>query len=213
MNSFYNPSSLYYQSANEIDGHTILGVCFSLKPAQGKEDRSAARSVLTYTLNSLKEVYPNVKLLDLRTSPLPYFNGQMPLDYRDSALEMTYSSINRCGALLFSIPSYWNDVSGVFKNFIDVLCGPIYDFNVSKATVFSNKPVGTIVVGADPVSAKFGSESAARILEATGAILKGSQVTISNPRNQEIDAAHLTVELLSLAVEVTKSVNQTHKHV
>jgi NAD(P)H-dependent FMN reductase len=192
----------------DVDAATLLGVCASLKPASGRQDRSAARSILSYALQTVGAVYPQISLLDLRDHPPPFFDGRMPPDYEDPALEFVWSSVGRAGALLLAVPAYWSGVSGVFKNFVDVLCGPTYDLKDGASTVFEDKPVGLLIVGADDASAPAGAIQAQEIMRSTGAQLIGRPVVVANPRTGGLEEAGLTHELIALSAELAR-----HAHV
>jgi NAD(P)H-dependent FMN reductase len=193
-------------SPEDIGAATLLGVCASLKPAPGRQGRSAARSILYYALDTLGAVYPEVFLLDLRDHQLPFFDGQMPHEYDDPALQFVWSCVGRTGALLLSVPAYWSGVSGVFKNFVDTLCGPIYDYDREDivTTIFANKPVGLLIVGADETSAHVGADQAQQIMLSTGAQLVGQPVVVTNPRSGGIEAGMLSRELIALAAELVR---------
>ena len=169
-------------SPRDINSTTLLGVCASLKPAPGYPSRSAARSLLYHALDTVATIYPDTNFLDLRDHPPPFFDGRMPEKYDDASLQFVRECIERAGALLLSVPAYWSGVSGVFKNFIDVSCGPVYDMDDSFTTIFTNKFVGLVVVGADKASARAGVDQARQILLSTGANVVGTPVMVANPR-------------------------------
>ena len=170
------------KSPQEINSTTLLGVCASLKPAPGYPSRSAARSILSNALDTVATVYPDIYLLDLRDHPPPFFDGRMPEKYDDASLNFVRECIERAGGLLLSVPAYWSSVSGVFKNFIDVACGPVYDMGDSFTTIFTNKFVGLVVVGADEASAHSGADQACQIMLSTGANLVSNPIVFANPR-------------------------------
>ena len=196
-------------SAEDIDAAVLLGVCASLKPAPGRQGQSATRSILAYVLSTVGAVYPRVSLLDLRDYPPPFFDGRMPHEYESPALEFVWSCVSRAGALLLSVPAYWSGVSGVFKNFVDTLCGPIYDMEDTVATVFMNKPVGLLIVGADDASARAGADQARQILRSTGARLIGEPVVISNPRSGSAEVSILPPEMIVLGAELARQAHLT----
>lgn len=188
----------------DINAATLLGICASMKPAPGHQGHSAARSILSYTLEAVSTVYPDVFLLDLRNHPLPFFDGRLPDEHEDSALRFVWSCVDRAGALLIAVPAYWCGISGVFKNFVDVLCGPIYDLEETAQTVFMSKPVGLLIVGADDASAQAGLAQAQQIMGCTGAQLIGQPVVVSNPRASGIDERMLSRELIALGAELAR---------
>ncbi len=193
-------------SPQTIGSQTLMGVCASLKPAAGRRERSAVRSLLSYSLAHVKTVYPDVSLLDLREQRLPFFDGRMPQEINDASLRFVWSCIDRSGGLLLSVPAYWSGVSGVFKNFIDVLCGPVYAMRDEINTVFNNKPTGLLVVGADESSAQLGLQQAVQIMSCVGSRLVGDPVVISNPQLLNNDMERLSCELITLGAELARSV-------
>jgi NAD(P)H-dependent FMN reductase len=188
----------------DVHSGTLLGVCASLKPGPGRGDRSAARGLLSYALQTVSTVYPEVALLDLREYPPPLFDGRGPHENEDPALRFIWSCIHRAGALLLSVPAYWSGVSGVFKNLIDTLCGPAYDMAGPIVTVFKDKPVGVLIVGAEEESARAGVDQARRILLATGARLVDPPVVVSNPRSGHLQGGLLAGEMIALAGELAQ---------
>ncbi len=191
-------------SAEQVTSTTLLGVCTSLKPAHGVESSSATRSCLNYSLQAVAVVYPDTYLLDLRDHTLPFFDGRMPHEYQCADLEFVRSCIDQAGALLLSIPAYWSGVSGVFKNFVDTLCGPAYDLDGLAQTVFTNKPVGLLIVGADLASTEAGVAHARQIMSSTGAVIAADPVAIANPRAGRLDAESLSRELVLLGAQLAQ---------
>lgn len=196
------------ESPEQINGATLLGVCTSLKPARGLEGRSATRSLLNYALESVGAVYPNVMSLDLRDHPIPLFDGRVPGGYGSPELEFVNSCVQRAGAILLSIPAYWSGVSGVFKNFVDTLCGPAYDMNPGGETVFAKKPVGLLVVGADEASTAAGAASAEQIMSSAGALIVAAPVAVVNPRAGGLDVDSLSRELILLGGQLARHAYQ-----
>lgn len=189
----------------ELSPFSLLGVCASLKPAPGLPGRSAARSVLNIALNALASTYPNTFVLDLRDHPPPLFDGRMPDDRPEPDLRFSLECVRRSGALLLSIPAYWSGVSGVFKNFVDVLCGPAYDLADTSDTPFAGKPVGAIVLGADEASTAAGARQAREILEHAGARFVAEPISIANPRMGVEDEKSLWDGLVVLAAELARA--------
>jgi NAD(P)H-dependent FMN reductase len=188
-----------------IHAGTLLGISTSLKPAPGVQGRSAARSLLAYALGAVSGVYPEVSLLDLRDHPPPFFDGRFPGEREDPDLRFVWSCVDRAGALLLSVTAYWAGVSGVFKNLVDVLCGPVYDLAEPTPTVFAGKPAGLLVVGADAASARAGAEQAQQILASVAARLVAPPVVVANPRAGGIETEALAREIVALAGELARS--------
>lgn len=192
---------------SELGRDTILGISASLKPAPGSAGRSAALSLLSYALGVVADAHLDVALLDLRAVPPPLFDGRLPADRDDENLRFAYSCIEQSGGLFVAIPAYWSGVSGVFKNLVDVLCGPAYDLPRPATTVFTGKPVAVLVVGADDESASEGAREAPRILASTGARLVGPPVSVANPRAGLGDSDELSRRLIILCGELGRAVH------
>jgi NAD(P)H-dependent FMN reductase len=163
----------------------LLGVSASMKGTDGG-GRSASRALLAHALSRLDGAYPDVRLLDLRERPLPLFDGRTVEARGDAHIDAAHAAVAESGGLVISIPAYWSGVSGVFKNFVDCLCGPAYDVG-GEPTVFAGKPVGALVVGADADSARAGAEQAVAILTAVGAVLVCPPMVTANPREAPPD--------------------------
>jgi NAD(P)H-dependent FMN reductase len=169
-----------------------------------KPGPSASRTLLDEAVKSIKSVYPPVDLFDLREANLPFFDGQDPTNHLDASVQLAGEAVRACGGLVISVPCYWNSVSGVFKNFIDVLCGAAYDL-AEPVTVFTGKPVGLIVVGADHDSATSGHVDAERIIRGVGGTLVADSVIVANPRQAGI-AASVPAQITRLGLRLTKEV-------
>lgn len=193
-------------SADDVISSTLLGICASLKPAAGQGARSAVHGLLAHGLEVIAKVYPAVCLLDLRDHPLPLFDGRRPETLNDPAVALALSCVSRSGALLLAVPAYWSGVSGVFKNFVDLLCGPAYDLDAGAPTVFAGKPVGLLIVGADETSARLGAAQAVEIMTSTGARVVSEPVVVDNPRahSSEAATARISAELIALTGELAR---------
>jgi NAD(P)H-dependent FMN reductase len=190
---------------NSIDHETIVGISLSAK--QGK--KSSSNSIMAYMIDQLGKGYPNVVHLLFTDYTLPYFTGLMPHEVKDISYRLIYSLIEKCRALILSVPCYWSGISGVSKNFFDVLCGPLYDYPDTYKSVFHNKIIGVIVIGADEMSAMEGKNQIEKITLAVGAILIPKIVIISNPR--EIDGEEekrINEELLQLNLQLVQKLRE-----
>lgn len=163
---------------SSIDGNTVLGISLSAK----KSKKSSCTSILNYTLEQLNPIYKNVVRVSMAEFELPPFEGLMPGEIRDETYQSVHDAVNNCGALMLGIPCYWSGISGVAKNFIDVLSGPLYDHPENFKSVFKGKPMGLILVGADETSAQEGKEQMLKITQAIEADLLPKVVVINNPR-------------------------------
>lgn len=181
---------------------SLLGISTSLKP--GERGGSAARSILCHALERVGPVTGDVFLLDLRDHPLPLFDGRLPDAYGSPSVQRVVTAVRHAGALLLSVPAYWTGVSGVFKNLIDVLCGPAYDLEPPYETVFSGKPVGLLVVGADDASAIAGASQAVATMRSTGAVVTDDVVAIGNVRTHRADLEPVVNRLVLQAAELAR---------
>jgi NAD(P)H-dependent FMN reductase len=139
--------------------------------------------------------------------PPPLFDGRAPSDRADDNLRFTHGCVERAGGLLVAVPAYWAGVSGVFKNLVDVLCGPAYDLPQPAVTVLSGKPTALLVVGADAESARAGVLDAERVMTSAGARLVTSPVSVANPRAGLPDAAAVSRELVALGAQLALAVH------
>lgn len=206
-----SPSQIVFDrvanSAEDVGQATLLGVSLSMKPAVGRDARSAVRNLLCHSLATVGAIYADVRLLDLRAHPLPLFDGRPPDDVANAEVALVHTCLQRAGGVLFGVPAYWSGVSGVFKNLVDVTCGPAYDLPEPVRTVFTGKPVGLLIVGADATSASDGARNAEQIMVSTGARVIGRPVILSNPRRAtEADFSASLCDLLVLASELARCI-------
>ena len=200
------PNSMQGANGRPLNRDSLLAVCATMKPGPGSSGQSATRSLVEETLiNQIGAVYCNVHVLDLRETPVPFFQGLLPEKIDDPHFQRAYQELDSCGAVLFAIPAYWAGVSGVFKNFIDVVCGPVYDFVEGRKTVFQGKPAGILVVAADEASAEPAAVQASTTLRMAGALLIGNPVTVVNPRNHPEKLAAANIQLLELHIALIES--------
>ena len=179
----------------------LLGVCTSMKPVPGLPNRSAARQYLRAGLEALSDSGTCIGLLDLRENPVQFFDGRNPVEITDTSFKAIYSAISDAESLILSVPCYWGGVSGVFKNFIDCMCGALYDLHGAKP-VLCSKRIGLFIVGADSASARNGAAQAEVIMNAVGAILIGRPVIIENPRQPGIKPGKIIESLATLGREL-----------
>lgn len=212
MLDIYSLETLKKRKLSQVDSSTIIGVCGSIKPAPGYDSKSAARSFMSYALNSLNQVYENIVIIDLRDYAIPLFSGQTISELNDSSLNQINDALNKCGAVLFAIPVYWSGVSGVFKNFIDVFCGPSYDLpNGRDSTIFFKKHCGLIVISADYESATWGCENAIKIVNSIGMKQVDDPVLIANPRQNNYNATTTSNKLIELCGRLAQAVLKNTK--
>jgi NAD(P)H-dependent FMN reductase len=197
-------------SLTAIDARTVLGICTSMKPQTATAHGSATRSVLLYAMTSLRQVYPHAAYMDLKDFALPFFDARLPEEYAERDVGAAYNVIDRAGALLFGVPAYWCGVSGVFKNFVDVLAGPSYRFARGRNTVFSHKPIALIVVGTDEQTTLAAASQASGILESTGALIVGSPILIWNFEPDPKAESALSGQILSLVGQLALQLRAKH---
>lgn len=191
------------RAGKPVGPQTLLGLGTSLKP--GLRRKSAAHALVSFALDSLAGVGADVAFVELHEHPVPFFDGRMPHEYASAELDFLGSCISSAGALLMAVPGYWSGVSGVWKNCIDTLCGPLYDLPRPGATIFDGKPVSLVVVGADEASAVAAAAQAPAVMASTGARLVGAPVVVANPRDGVAGAGNLSAELLELAVGLLRA--------
>lgn len=174
----------------------LVAVSTSLKAGP-----SASRALIEHALASTSGMV-HMQLLDLREHALRQFDGSNVL--AGPAQDLVASTIASADGLLLAVPCYWNGVSGVVKNLIDVVCGPSYDLD--GPTPLAGTPVAVVVVGADSDSARYGAEDIVRVLTAIGAEVVDRPVVVSNPRRQPVSDLQLH-SITRLAVRLAQSSN------
>jgi NAD(P)H-dependent FMN reductase len=186
----------------DVGPRTVVGLSTSLKP--GRDGRSAARAMLSFALGSAAAAGADAALVDLHEHPAPPFDGRVLEEYGDPALDFLAECTRRAGGLLMNVPAYWSGVSGVWKNLVDVLCGPAYDMSGPIRTVFTGKPVGLLVVGADDDSASLGAVQALAVMASTGARIVGPPVVVANPRRGLADPNALSAALIRMVADLVR---------
>ncbi|WP_425101843.1 NAD(P)H-dependent oxidoreductase [Tropicibacter sp. S64] len=161
------------------DPHTLLAVCASLKPAPGRSEPSACRELLRHATGYLGRVVPGIGTLDLREAALPGFEGLLPQEHPEPQVRATHTQVARAKGLILSVPAYWGGVGSTFKAFVEVMCGPAYADGVRSP--FEGKPVVSLLVGSDPLSAREGASQLATILAAVGARQVAPPVVVPDP--------------------------------
>jgi len=179
-----------------------------MKPAAGQSTPSASRNLLLHAARTVSTIYPPIRVLDLRETPLPFFDGRMPTQMPRDPLGECHDMVARDGALFIAIPAYWRAVSASFKNFVEVLSGPGYNAPCPN-TPFSGKPIGYFVVGADGESATAADRQARAILECLGAHIVVAPVVMGNPAEMSNQLASVAQQIIaglgSLAQQVAES--------
>lgn len=161
------------------DDQTLLAVCASLKPAIGRNEPSACRELLHASTGYLGRVVPGIGTLDLREIGLPGFEGLLPQEHPNPKVRAAYAQIIGARGLILSIPAYWGGIGSTFKAFVEVMCGPAYAD--AARSPFEGKPVVSLLVGSDPMSANEGADQLRTILAAIGAQEIAPPVVVSDP--------------------------------
>ncbi len=124
----------------------VLLVCLSQKPGPGQDGkRSATRQLLNVSKTALEDKQVAHELVDIRQTPFPFFDGRQP-DEHGVPVSDVARQVAGCRFLVCAVPAYWGGMSGVAKNFFDVLGGAAYDA-VERTDVLAGKRIGAIVVG------------------------------------------------------------------
>ncbi|MCH8333942.1 NAD(P)H-dependent oxidoreductase, partial [Candidatus Sumerlaeota bacterium] len=89
----------------------ILGVCGCLR------EGSHSNRLVSLTLDAAKDFGGEVKLLDLRETPLPLLNPDSPSV--DSNARKAREMVLWADAFLIGTPDYHGTMSGAAKNFLD----------------------------------------------------------------------------------------------
>lgn len=147
---------------------TLLAISSSLKTVAGDSDRSASRNLQAMAVAYLRKVVP-VEPVDLRDIPLPFFAGTDLLANPCPRVQQLVSAIRAARGLLLAVPGYWGGMSGVCKNFLDLLGGADYDCRGGGSPLLIGKPVGLIVVGTDADTTQRAVEQAVATLTRLGA--------------------------------------------
>lgn len=158
----------------------ILLICGSKKPAPGTKTPSAARELLKVIQEGIKEAGGSSKFIDLRDLDLPFFDGRFLEEYNNTELTKIYAEIVLSKIIILSVPAYWNGVSGVLKNLIDLLGGPKYKDKEKQKSPFIDKHVGLLIVGDEVSSAENAYTSMLVIVNSLGAWTFPKNVVVGN---------------------------------
>jgi NAD(P)H-dependent FMN reductase len=160
----------------------VLLVCLSQKPAPGQEGKpSATRQLLAVTRMALEDKHVSHDMVDIRESPFPFFDGRQPSDYGAPVTDVV-DRIAHCRFLICSVPAYWGGMSGVSKNFFDVLGGAAYDAT-EEADLLAGKRVGAIIVGGAAGDAAAATTQLNTTVTLLGAAGLGAVVALDDPRS------------------------------
>lgn len=167
----------------------LLLLCGSKKPAPHSDRKSATREVLKVARDGIVDMglADQVAFLDVREMDLPWFDGRTAQEYDNPDLQRLVDHVEKATCLILSVPAYWGGPSGVFKNMIDLIGGPLYELDDAHKP-FHNKLIGLIVIGASEGDAQATLTTLKSTLESMGAWCEFDHVVIDNPRtapNQE----------------------------
>jgi FMN reductase len=115
----------------------IIGIGGSLEP------KSSTLAMLRYTINEIKSLGSEIKLIDLKDVNLPLYNYSLGLEQAGEGFKETLDEIHEAHGYVFASPEYHGTVSASFKNFIDYF-EFLYDYNPPYLT---GKPIGCLAVG------------------------------------------------------------------
>jgi NAD(P)H-dependent FMN reductase len=177
----------------------LLAVCGSLKPAAGRDERSACRELLKLALAPVAGIYPSVEFLDLREACLPAFDGREPWEYDHPALTAARAAVEAAAGYVFSVPAYWGGIGAAFKNFVEVVCGPGY--SARHISPFADKPATVLIVGSDPRTAHAAARQIEAVLEALGLVSARPPIIVGDPR-ELVDVNRAVQELTAAAASV-----------
>lgn len=163
---------------------TVALLCGSRKPAPGLDSRSAAREMLREVDAGLRSAGAPTRWVDLRDYDLPHWDGRDADAYGAADLARLHDELDRATAVVVSAPAYWNALSGVLVNVIDL---------VGDAPL-RGKLVGLVVVGMDEASAWHGAAQMRALVQGVGAWCPPEQVVVGNPR-EHADIAGLRQDL------------------
>ncbi|CAN0434204.1 unnamed protein product, partial [Scytosiphon promiscuus] len=159
----------------------VLCISVSLKPAPEKKQPSLTRSLIINAYQNVSKIYPNITTLDIRQNPVPFFDGRLPNEMADENTYKFYHLLLNSKGIFIGIPVYWNAISGSFKNFIELMCGPAYDPRV-KGTPFKKKLVSFFIVGDDEESTVYGTQQVTSIFKKLGSEIVGKPLKIANSK-------------------------------
>jgi multimeric flavodoxin WrbA len=95
----------------------IIGICGS--PRKGNTE-----TLLKEALNKVEEMGLDTELILLRNKKIEFCDGCLICNttgqcHIDDGMQKIYEDMTRSDAIIFGSPTYYNNVTGLFKNFID----------------------------------------------------------------------------------------------
>lgn len=159
----------------------VLMICLSQKPGPDEpEKRSATRQLLRASASALEGRSVGYEFVDIRETPFPFFDGRQSHKHGE-AVATVLEQIAASRFVVLSVPAYWGSMSGVAKNFFDVLGGAAYD-ELGPCELLSGKRVGAIVVGGAGGDASAAVEQLDGLVRRFGAAGLQAVVQLDDPR-------------------------------
>lgn len=159
-------------------------LCGSRKPPPGGTTVSAAREMLREVAAGIRATGHEQVWIDLRELELPWWDGRTGAEYGCADLDRLCALLSSCRAVVVSAPCYWDALSGVVKNMLD-LTGP----DPWRSTL-----VAGLVVGMNESSACHGEDQLRQVVNALGAWWAPYAFVVGNPREHH-DPSELRREL------------------
>lgn len=162
----------------------VLLACLSQKPAPSESDKkSATRQLIKLCAESLDDKYVSYDFFDIRETPFPFFDGGQPRECGKTVSDMI-DRIIQAEYLIFSLPAYWGSISGVAKNFFDVIAGSAYDQS-TPCQILKGKHIGAIVVGGNKGDSASAVSQLNELVRSLGSPGLSVVVRLDNPRTHK----------------------------
>ncbi|MFD2370643.1 NAD(P)H-dependent oxidoreductase [Brevibacillus sp. GCM10020057] len=190
----------------------VLLICGSMKPAPGKEGKSAARELLKVVERGILESGEvTVKLLDLRDLNLPFFDGRHAQDYEHNGVNQLVAELQSAKHIIVSAPAYWRTIVGGMINAFNVFAGPLYDFP-EHTDIFRGKKFYSLIVGAEIADAVHGASQMRNLLSSLGGTVYPKDILVGNIRHMgNNERAELAKKLYDLGKRVVMEIEQEQK--
>jgi FMN reductase len=164
----------------------IIGIGGSL------EQKSSTLAALTCTINEIKFLGAETKLIDLKHIDLPLYNYSMYLEQAGAGFKAVLDEIHDADGYIFASPEYHGTVSASFKNIIDYL-EFLCDYNPPYLT---GKPVGCIAAAGAENAGVTTLQTMINIVHNLRAIAVPSSLAIGSSTTQIDDKGKLSNETI-----------------